>query len=927
MGDGIINANEIKNVVVSGSGASIDSFVTVTFTDSSNKSVSVNATIANDGTYSIPPTDLSSLLDGPISVKVSETSNSGNQGSIINFTSTIDTIAPNSIKITLPIAGDNIINALEATSVNIVGTNVSSTSSVVVKVSDSQSTTLQFNAVVSGSTWFANSLNLSSLVDGSITVSAVETDAAGNTGSPVSVSITKNTFVSTSLTINTPIAGDNIVNFAEQSSVVVSGSGAEVGASIVVTFTDSMNSNKSVNAINNGDGTYSIPPTDLSSLVDGSITVSAVQTDVAGNTGSPVSVSITKDTVAPSSLIINTPIAGDNIVNFAEQSSVVVSGSGAESGASILVSFMDSIKNTIKVPATISINGTFYTSPVDISKLQDGNIIISVVETDFAGNIGSSLNTTVLKDTASTSNLTVNYPIEGDNIINNSEAGSVTISGSQVTSGSQLSVSFVDSGNNVITQNAIIDSNGNWVIPPTDIRLLSDGTIKIVLTENTPSGNIITQQIQVSKNTTLPQMFYINQPIAYNNIISITEVNNVFVTGTNGDPQCTLIVTFTDINGASISTEAIISSSGNWSTSVISVAGLSDGIVTVSAVETNIFGNSITATPVLVNLITRSTTEAITINTPISGDNKVNAIEQYALSISGAVTDPNSKVQVEFIDNSGNILSVNATVNPLTGEWKITNVNIASLSNGPISVVAITTNSSGVAVSSAPSWITLDNIIPNGIIISTPTEGSNIDTNQVSSIQVTGSGVESTSSVRVQFTDSFFNTETAYATVRPDGTWYATMSVSSLISGPISISALEIDAAGNVGVPASIIANIVRTVLSSSSSPLPTGSTTAISSSASIAPTPSSVQASNGPVTTSSRTPSHTKATSSSATPVASRTPSATQIFQEVSSTETPAPTKHMVALLNDDDDETSSSNILKLNVITLFIVILSLIL
>ena len=138
-------------------------------------------------------------------------------------------------------------------------------------------------------------MNVAGLPDGTLTVTATQTDAVGNT-SPTSAAktTTKDTGASPAPTVNTlpPFA-----NQANSSAFPVSGTG-EPGASVAVTVTGSSGS-ATGNATVASNGTWGTT-VDVSGLSDGTLTVTATQTDVAGNT-SPTSApqTTTKDTGVP----------------------------------------------------------------------------------------------------------------------------------------------------------------------------------------------------------------------------------------------------------------------------------------------------------------------------------------------------------------------------------------------------------------------------------------------------------------------------------------------------------------------------------------------------------------------------------------------------------------------------------------------------
>ncbi|MGN8024571.1 hypothetical protein ACTJJ7_28085, partial [Phyllobacterium sp. 22229] len=118
------------------------------------------------------------------------------------------------------------------------------------------------------------------------------------------------------------------------------------------TISDGANSlSRSVTADGSGAWTISGNEFDVSSFNNGTLTVSATQSDTAGNISSAASTSVILDNAAPSAVTITTPIEGDDIVNANEDDSVLITGSGAEAGATVNV-------NVAGVSRTITADGS-----------------------------------------------------------------------------------------------------------------------------------------------------------------------------------------------------------------------------------------------------------------------------------------------------------------------------------------------------------------------------------------------------------------------------------------------------------------------------------------------------------------------------------------------------------------------------------------
>ena len=101
---------------------------------------------------------------------------------------------------------------------------------------------------------------------------------------------------------------------------------------------------------------YSVTGLDLSSLDDGTLSITADVNDLAGNSATQATDSTTKDSTPPTiSVAIND--GGDGHLNAAEDSSVTISGttSGAEDDQTVSIAISDGT-NTVNTTATVDSN-------------------------------------------------------------------------------------------------------------------------------------------------------------------------------------------------------------------------------------------------------------------------------------------------------------------------------------------------------------------------------------------------------------------------------------------------------------------------------------------------------------------------------------------------------------------------------------------
>ncbi|OOE39949.1 hypothetical protein BZG06_15430, partial [Salinivibrio kushneri] len=407
--DGVISESEQTAVTFSGTvedGATVDSII---ITGSQGGSVTVDAndiSVDGDGNVTVTDQDVSSLTDGTLTVTMTVTDDVGNQGSVEDI-ATLYTVAPGeggegSYSIAFDDA-DGLINESEQTAVTFSGTveDGAAIDSIIITGSQGGSVTVDSgdisvdgdgNVTVTGQ-------DVSSLADGALTVTMAVTNDVGNQGS-----------VEDTATLDTAAPGkggdssysiafddtDGMINDTEQTGVTFSGT-VEAGATInLVSITDSRGTSHVVDANDisvDGDGNVTVTDQDVSSLTDGTLTVTMTVTDEAGNQGS-VEDTATLDTAvlgedSSYSIVFDET---DGVINDTEQTDVTFSGT-VEDGATVdSIIITGSQGGSVTVDANdISVDGdgNVTVTGQDVSSLADGELTATMMVTDEAGNQGS----------------------------------------------------------------------------------------------------------------------------------------------------------------------------------------------------------------------------------------------------------------------------------------------------------------------------------------------------------------------------------------------------------------------------------------------------------------------------------------------------------------------------------------------------------
>lgn len=237
-------------------------------------------------------------------------------------------------------------------------------------------------------------IDVSGFNNGTLTVSATQTDTAGNASTAASESITLDNSAPSALTITTPIESDGVVNAVEDSDVLIAGTGAEANNSVTVAISDGANSlNRTVTADNTGAWTISGSEFDVSTFNNGTLTVTVSQSDSAGNTSSNATATIELDNALPSTAtvaITQSLIDKDN-ENALSFGLANLDGEGTIdyeiTGGGVTVSY-----------GSVAITGsTLQVNNVDVTLFAEGTLALSVVVTDPSGNAAAAVTASVLK--------------------------------------------------------------------------------------------------------------------------------------------------------------------------------------------------------------------------------------------------------------------------------------------------------------------------------------------------------------------------------------------------------------------------------------------------------------------------------------------------------------------------------------------------
>ena len=333
--------------------------------------------------------------------------------------------------------------------------------------------------------------------DGDYSIVATVTDQAGNSSAPSdSFEFTVDTVAE--LTVDTPIAGDGVVNADEAAEGFnVTGTGT-AGDTIALT---NQAGDLIGTAIVGLDNRWSIVVSsqNVTEMGDGSETLTITATDPAGNE----SFETADITIVPATaLTITSPIAGDNLVNADEAGTGFdVTGTGAAGDTITLTNQAGELIGTVVVGPDN--RWSIAVDSAQVAAMGEGDETLTATST-FNADVTRAK---IIIDTAAPNDTTTEITVDNvtaDNVINAIEAeGDIAVTGSvtgDYSEGDALTITV-----NGIVHTGAVDASGRFSIDVSGADLVADAdnTIDVSITATDKAGNtgIVTTTKDYTVNT------------------------------------------------------------------------------------------------------------------------------------------------------------------------------------------------------------------------------------------------------------------------------------------------------------------------------------------------------------------------------------------------------------------------------------------
>ncbi len=599
------------------SGAEDDQVVTLTI-DGNDYTGSVSS---NAALITVSASALQALSEGTQAFTVNVSDLAGNAATEFSSSFSVDTVAPDAPS----------VDALGLTNDNtpaISGTAEANSTVEVFEGSNSLGTT---TADGSGD-W---SLTPTTLSDGSYTITATSTDAAGNlSSSSSSVSLTVDATAPTISSASFDFG--SALNAAETGSAAtlsVVTSGAEDDQ--VVTLT--IDGNDYTGSVSSNAALITVSASALQALSEGTQAFTVNVSDLAGNAATEFSSSFSVDTVAPDAPSVDA-------LGLTNDNTPAISGTAEANSTVEVFEGSNSLGTT-----TADGSGDWSLTPTTLS---DGSYTITATSTDAAGNLSSSSSGVSLTVDASAPSA----PSVDALGLTNDNTPAIT-----GTAEANSTVEVFEGSNSLGTTTA--DGSGDWSLTPTT---LSDGSYTITATSTDAAGNVssASSSESLTVDATSPSAPSVDA-------LGLTNDNTPAITGT-AEANSTVEV-FEGSNSLGTTTA---DGSGDWS---LTPTTLSDGSYTITATSTDAAGN----------LSSSSSSESLTVDATSPSAPSVDALgltNDNTPAISGTA-EANSTVEVFEGSNS-----LGTTTADGSGDWSLTPT---TLSDGSYTITATSTDAAG----------------------------------------------------------------------------------------------------------------------------------------------------------------------------------------------------------------------------------------
>lgn len=609
-------------------------------------------------------------------------------------------------------------------------------------------------------------MDLSVLQDGNLTISATVFDQAGNQSDETTRVVQKDTILPTVSELST----DDVINAQNQFEFVLTGT-SQPSTKLKAILSDGERS-KSADTVTDSDGRFSIAY-DVADLNDGTLTLSTIATDQAGNQSEPYNKTIQKDTVIPE----NPVIEAESFITLENQNSYLVKGK-AQENSMVILQMEDQMGQKNEYKVSVNEDGQFE-KKVDVIGYQEGHLFLSAKVRDAVGNQSATITKGIIKDTKAPSTVA----ITSTDFISAKNQTSYNVYGKA----EKHSIVSIEVSDGVTTQSKTIRTGDQAEFESIfDFSAFQEGPIQLSTQVTDQSGNKSPHATHtITKDTKAP-----GEPkLTVNEYISTENQTTYQVSGVS-EPSTALLVTIKDELDQAVLKEVKADEEGVFSVET-DLSDLQDGALFLSVVSKDAAGNQSNAAKKQVTLDTViPVTPLITAPVSINSNNKNN------YDISG---ETEAYSYVKAIVTDGIIHKKLETTTDETGEYSFT-VNLSDLKDGPVEIQAVSTDQAGNKSMTGTVQVKKDTLAEAPSITS-----ETIINKEVSKSYALIGKAEPNALVMMSVSDGQNPPLTGTANADENGNYLLNMDVSSLADSVLTVDVSQRDQAGNESITTTLL--------------------------------------------------------------------------------------------------------------------------
>jgi hypothetical protein len=560
-----INAANRQALTFTLSGAEVGSVCEYTIV-TAGRAVVAGSFSVSAATQTSPVISVEVLADGLLTVQGLLRDTVGNGGGVVSDQVEKDTTAPTGYAVRIAAAAINAANRTQFTC-ELSGGEVGAVCNYAVQ-SAGGGTPVAGSSTVGAATSSLGPLDVSALADGTLTLTVFLTDAFGNSGLPVADQVLKDVLAPPVPAVE---SWTQPVNQATATAFACAGQ-AEAGATVLYRVVSSAGLQVvegSTPAA--GDGRFAVSGIDVSSLADGTLTLTVSGRDQAGNQSAYGGDRVAqKDTVAP---VLTCGFAAGARLNGTEAIAFTTDGAGTAEAS------VDQTQWTA-VQSGTSLLGAV----TGFGSLSQGAFTLYLRDSDVAGNVGRT-QVILIKDTL----VPAGYSLSVDQAwINaaNQQALSFTLTGADP--GSVCEYAIAAAGRAVVAGSFGVATE-TQASPAISVAGLDDGSLTVQASLRDAAGNVgSTVSDQVEKDTVAPAGYAVR--IEASIISAANQTQFAFqLSGAEVGAVCQYAVRSAG-GGPPVAGSAPVAAPTSG-LGPLDVSALPDGTLTLTAYLTDAFGN------------------------------------------------------------------------------------------------------------------------------------------------------------------------------------------------------------------------------------------------------------------------------------------------------------------------------------------------